>query len=215
MNARRGEYQVVEADLPVDIIDVVEKLQPGDTALIYLASGWTPPDRVPPDVIDVIDDINDVQPGDTALIYRTGPIPGLVSGTVASVLAPGRKQPDHRITFTAPVLTDDPGSAQLSVTPDAFIRAYRVNQPRAARFRTQRAAVHAADNASATASSTPLVATAPSIVSGVVGRVEPWGLTWAGHLISYTTAVIDDGSYQFPVSGDSSCAFISAYRATS
>lgn len=189
----------------VDIIDVVQHLQPGDVALIYLATGWTPPDRVPPDVVDVIDDLGALQPGDTALIYQSGPDRGLVSGTVASVTTGGRKRRDRQVTFTAPV-SGDLASAEMSVTPDAFVSAYRVNQSRVDRRVRRDADRHGVE--------LPTQEPAPSIVAGVVGRVEPWGLTWAGHLISYTAPVLADGSYQFPVSGESSYAFISAYRAT-
>jgi hypothetical protein len=204
--------------VPVDVVDVVEELQPGDTALIYLAGpGHTPGAYAPVDVIDVIDVVEELQPGDTALVYLAGP--GIVAGTVESVLPPGRKQLAHRVTFTAPV-TDDPGSSELSVTPRAtsesacvFVRAYRVNLPRVER-RTRQVMVPAAgDDASGAQPSAPRTAPEPSIVSGVIGSVVPWGLTWPGHLISYTTPVIDDGSYQFPVNRTSAYAFISAYRA--
>lgn len=219
MSAPEREHQV-DTTAPVDVVDVVEELQPGDTALIYLAGpGHRPGAYAPVDVIDVVDVIDDVQPGDTALLYRAGPVPGLVSGTVASVMAPGRKQPDHHITFTAPV-TDDPGSAQLSVTshvtPESthvFVRAYRVNQPRVERRARQAIVQVAGDDAAAAYPSAPRAVPEPSIVSGVIGSVVPWGLTWPGHLISYTTPVIDDGSYQFPVNRTSAYAFISAYRA--
>lgn len=207
-------------DVPVDVVDVVEELQPGDTALIYLAGpGHRPGTYAPVDVIDVVDDVDDVQPGDTALIYLAGAVPGLVAGTVESVVAPGRKRPTYQITFTTPV-TDDPGSFQLSVTPHVtpentcvFIRAYRVNQSRAERRARQAMVPTADDDSSAAYPSAPRVAAEPNIVSGVIGSVVPWGLTWPGHLISYTTPVINDGSYQFPVNRTSAYAFISAYRA--
>lgn len=221
MSASGHEHQTVDTDVPlVDVVDVVEELQPGDTALIYLAGpGHIPGTYAPVDVIDVIDDINDVQPGDTALIYLAGPVPGLVCGTVKSVKAPGRKLPDHHITLTNPV-TGDPGSAGVAVAPHVspgstrvFVRAYRVNQPRVER-RARRAIVPAAgDSAPATYPSAPRAVSEPSIVSGVIGSVAPWGLTWPGHLISYTAPVLDDGSYQFPVNRTSAYAFISAYRA--
>jgi hypothetical protein len=207
-------------DVPVDVVDVVEELQPGDTALIYLAGpGHRPGAYAPVDVIDVVDVIDDVQPGDTALIYLAGAVPSLVAGTVDSVVAPGRKRPAHHITFTTPV-TDDPGSFQLSVTshvtPEStcvFIRAYRVNRSRAERRARQAMVPGTDDDASAAYPSAPRVAAEPNIVSGVIGSVVPWGLTWPGHLISYTTPVIEDGSYQFPVNRTSAYAFISAYRA--
>jgi hypothetical protein len=220
MSAGRRENQVVGTDVPVDVVDVIEELHPGDTALIYLAGpGHTPGAYAPVDVIDVVDVIDEVQPGDTALIYRAGPVPSLVTGTVESVMAAGRKRPAHHITFTAP-LTDDPGSAQLSVTPHVtpesnhvFIRAYRVNQLRAERRARQATNPAADDDTPAAYPSAPRLVPEPSIVSGVIGSVVPWGLTWPGHLITYTAPVIDDGSYQFPVNRTSTYAFISAYRA--
>ena len=191
MSARGREHQLVDTDVPGEVVNVV----------------------------DVVDVVEELQPGDTALIYLAGPVPGLVAGTVESVMAPGRKRPTHHITFTTPV-TDDPGSSQLSVTPHVtpesahvFIRAYRVNQPRAERRARQAIVPAAGDDTSAADPSAPGVAPEPSIVSGVIGSVVPWGLTWPGHLISYTTPVIDDGSYQFPVNRTSAYAFISAYRA--
>jgi hypothetical protein len=216
MSARGRDHQVVDTDVPVDVIDDIEELQPGDAAFIYLAGpGYTPGVYAPVDVIDVIDVLDDVQPGDTALIYLAGPGPCLVAGTVQSVVPPGRKRPGHQITFTAPV-TDDPGSSQLQVLPEStqvFVRAYRVNQPRVER-RARRALSLAADvGPSAAYPSAPLVAPEPQIVSGVIGSVDPWGLLSSGHLITYTAPALDDGSYQFPVTRPSAYAFISAYRA--
>lgn len=224
MSARRREDQVVGSDVLIDVVDVIEELHPGDTALIYLAGpGHTPGAYAPVDVIDVIDVIDDVQPGDTALVYLAGPTAGLVAGTVESVMPPGRERPAHHITFTTPV-TDEAGSSELSVTPHGtpestrvFIRAYRVNQPRVDRRARQAINPAAGDDAPAASPSAsraaPRTAPEPSIVSGVIGSVTPWGLTWPGHLISYTTPVIEDGSYQFPVNRTSAYAFISAYRA--
>ena len=221
MSPRRRERQVVGSDVRFDVVDVIEELHPGDTALIYLAGpGHTPGSYAPVDLIDVIDVIDDVRPGDTALIHLAGPMAGFVAGTVESALPPGSGRSAHQITFTTP-LTDDPGSSQFSVTPHGtpestcvFIRAYRVNQPRVVR-RTRQATDPAADDGDPSRAFPPAPpgAAEPSIVSGVVGSVTPWGLTWPGHLISYTTPVIDDGSYQFPVNRTSAYAFISAYRA--
>ena len=97
MSARGRDHQVVDTDVPVDVIDDIEELQPGDAALIYLAGpGYTPGVYAPVDVIDVIDVLDDVQPGDTALIYLAGPGPCLVAGTVESVMPPDASVPATR-----------------------------------------------------------------------------------------------------------------------
>ena len=220
MGAQRRAGQDDGVLPPVDVIESIEKLQPGDIALVYLGGpGPAPAEHPPVGVIDLVDDIAELQSGDTALIYLPGA--GLVAGTVDSITPPDRKRTAHTVAFTAPV-TEDPASAQLTVTSHVLhenaagtgvlVHAYRVNTARALR-RAQLAARHL------TSEKTPpdgppqnRAVPEAAIVSGVIGSVARWGLTNPGHLINYTRPAFADGSYQFPINLDSAQAFISGYR---
>lgn len=207
---------------PVDVVEAVEKLQPGDLALVYLnGAGPAPAVQAPIGVIDLVDDVDELQPGDTTLIYLPGSTPSLVAGTVESITPPDRKRPVHNVTFTAPV-TDDPTSTQLAittyVTPESadgtgvLVHGYRVNMARVRR-RARLAGHSVADDTTSSTEAPPLRAVPePAIVFGTIGSLSRWGITDPGHMISYTKPAFDDGSHEFPINLPSIQAFISGYR---
>jgi hypothetical protein len=208
MGTRRTASQDVGVFPPVDVVESIQKLQPGDVALVYVGGpGPAPAEQPPIGVIDLVDEVDDLRPGDTALVYLPGSTPALAAGVVDSVTPPDRKREVHSVTFTAPV-TDDPASTLLAVTahvpPEStdragvLVHAYRVNTARVRRR--------------ALLAERSVTSDEPTIVFGTVGSVRQWGLADPGHLISYTSPAFDDGSYQFPINGPSIHAFISGYR---
>jgi hypothetical protein len=217
MGTQRQVRQDVGALPPVDVVESIQELQPGDIALVYLGGlGPAPAEQPPIGVIDLVDDVDDLQPGDTALVYLPGAAPTLAAGVVDSVTPPDRKRATHSVTFTTPV-TDDPTSTHLAVSaqvpPEStdstgvLVHAYRLNKAR-----LHRRALLAGHSVSG--QETPGAATSlePTIVFGTVGSVNRWGLTDPGHIISYTRPAFDDGSFQFPINLPSVHAFISGYR---
>ncbi len=221
MGAQRSTRKDDGALPPVHVVESIEKLQPGDVALIYLGGpGPAPAEHAPIGVVDLVDEVDDLRPGDTALVYLPGSTPGLAVGTVDSVTPPDRKRPAHSVTFTAPV-TDDPASTQLTVTarlaPEStagagvLVHAYRVNTARVRRRALLAGHSVPLDGAGDTSAPARAVPEA-TIVFGTIGSVAQWGLTDPGFLVSYTRPAFDDGSYQFPVNLHSIHAFIGAYR---
>lgn len=220
MGAQHQARQDVGVLPPVDVVESIQELQPGDIALVYLGGhGPAPAEQPPIGVIDLVDEVDDLQPGDTVLVYLPGPTPGLAAGVVDSVIPPDRKRPTHSVTFTNPV-TDDPTSTQLAVTahvpPEStdsagvLVHAYRVNTAR-----LRRRALLAGHSVSRDKAPDVVASPDVAIVFGTVGSVRPWGLIDPGHIISYTRPVFDDGSFQFPVNLPSIHAFISGYRTRS
>lgn len=204
---------------PVEVVETVGRLQPGDIALIYLGGpGPAPAEHAPIGVIDLVDDLDELQPGDIAVLYLDSPSPGLAAGTIESITPPGRKRMTHDVAFTAPV-TDDPSSTHLGLTSrltpgsaGVLVHAYRVNTAR-----VQRRALLAARSVTSEGTSPDVAPLSravpePAIISGVIGSVAPWGPTHPGHLINYTRPAFADGSYQFPINQPSINAFITGYR---